>query len=313
MMKLTVLVIIVLVLSAPAAYRDPYVTIPEDVEVRAGETAHIEVIIEHVQTTIWNLRVYVDTNQIDNQFLQRLDIPHDGENPIHFDEEISVGTPVSAVIEIQVAANSPAGEVRIPIIAAGAKGPCMKGCEPFLVQKSTNLVIKRQDPKLALMLPETTFEAHPGENIAVEVQLRNYSAVTAHIESLEAVPDEGLTVLKQTVPGQVAPGSTESVNLTIVTKDAAPGTYLVHVKVAYRDQIQNRFTDSKTVYITLLEKETPVSSTPPVTSNPTPEPTSEPENPEKYQYFLAGMVTGAGTFGAAVMFGLFLKKHRPTK
>lgn len=311
MMNLAALVM-VLVLLAPTAYRDPYVTIPEEVEMRVGETAHIEVIIEHVQTTMWNLRVYVDTDQIDSQFLQRLDISYDEENPLQFDEEISVGTPVSAVIEVTVAANSPAGEVRIPIIVAGAKGPCMKGCEPFLVQKSTTLVIRRQDPKLALMLPTSSFEAYPGENISAEVQLKNYSGATAYIESLEASPEGDLTVLTQTIPGQVAPGVTESVVFTIVTKDATPGTYLVRVKVVYRDQIQNKFTDSKTIYITLLEKETPAPSTPPVTVSPTTPPVN-PENPGKYQYFLAGVVTGAGTFGAAVMFGLFLKKHRPVK
>ena len=304
--------IILVVLHAPTAYRDPYVTIPEQVEAQAGETAHIDVVIEHVQTTMWNLRVYVDTNQIDSKFLQRLEISQNQENPIHFDEEIPPGTKVTATIDVMIEQASPVGEVRIPIIAAGSKGPCMKGCEPFLVQKSTSLAIKRQDPKLALMLSDTRFEVYSGEVITVEVGLKNYSAVTAYIKTLEAVPDKTLNLTTQRVPAQVAPDSTESVLLQIYTKDAAPGTYLIQVKVIYRDQIQNTYQDSKTIYLTILEKNEPPLSTPPESLNPSPPPVINPENPEeKYQYFLVGMVTGAGVFGVAVMFGLFLKKHRP--
>jgi uncharacterized membrane protein len=313
-MKAAVFIALV-VLLAPAAYRDPYVTIPEEVEVIAGETAHIEVLLQHVQTTMWNLRVYVDTDQIEARFLERMEIVQDNENPLIFDEEIPHGTEISAVIDIQVAANSPSGQVSIPIIAAGSKGPCMKGCEPFLVQKSTTLVIKRQDLKLALMLPEARFEAYPGENIKIDVQLKNYSTATAYIDRLEAVPEGELTVLNQTIPGQVAAGSTESVTFTVVTGGASPGSYLIHVRVIYKDQIQNKYTDSKTVYVTILEKaESPPPSTqPPQTVNPGPEP-AEPESPgDKYLYFLAGMITGGSTFTVAVMVGIFLKKRRPAK
>ncbi len=314
-MKTAVLMMIVL-LSALTTYRDPYVTIPTEVEVRTGETAHIEVIIEHVQTTMWNLKVYVDTEQMDSIFLQRLEVAQDNENPVLFDKEIPPATKVSALIDVAVAEDSPSGQVRIPIVVAGSKGPCLRGCEPFFVQKSTTLVIKKQDPKLALMLPETRFETHQGENITVEVQLKNYGATTAYVESLEAIPDKTLTIVNQTVPPkQVAPGKTESVVLIIVTEEASPGTYLIQVKLVYKDQVKNIFQDGKTIYVTILERKEPVSSsTPPVTFSPSPNPVENPGNPEeKYQYFLAGTVTGAGTFGVAVMFGLFLKKHRPAK
>ena len=305
--------ILILVLYAPLAYRDPYVTIPEQVEVRAGETAHIEVTIKHVQTTMWSLKVYADTDQIDSRFLERITIVQDEENPLTFDDEIPSGEEVKAVIEVEVLENSPAGEVRIPIIAAGAKGPCKKGCEPFLVQKSTILAIIRQDPRLALLLPESSFEAYPGENITVEVQLRNYSGVTAYIDSLEATPDKTLEILKPSAPSNVASGNTASVVITIITKDAAPGNYLVQIKLVYRDQIQNKFTESKTVYVTILEKNEPTpSTTPPVTVNPTPPASVNPHNEEeKYVYFMTGMVSGAGVLGVGVMVGLFLKKRRP--
>jgi hypothetical protein len=242
-----VLLVFILVISVPTEYRDPYVTVPDGVEVRSGEAVVIDVIVEHVQTSMWNLQVYIDTTQIESRFLQWLDIPHNEENPVLFEKETPPGTKVSALIEVEVAADSPSGQVRIPVIAKGSKGPCMKGCEPFFIQKSFTLVIMRQDPKLALMLPEAQFDSHPGENIQVEVQLKNYGAATAYVETLEAVPDGDLNVLKQTVPGQVAPGTTESVFFTVITGGASPGSYLIHVKLIFRDQIQNTFTDSKTV------------------------------------------------------------------
>ena len=314
-MKIGVLMVLILVLGAPLAYRDPYVTIPEEVEVRTGETAHIELIVEHVQTTMWNLKVYVDTNQIESTFLNRIDVVQDQENPIIFEEEIPPGTKVPVTIDIEVAETSPAGEVRIPVIVAGSKGPCMKGCEPFLIQKSTLLIIKRQDPRMALLLPQATFDVYAGETLSIEVQLRNYSATSAYIESVEATPDKPLTILNPSIPNSVAPGNTASIVITIITTDASPGTYLVQVKLVYRDQIQNKFTDSKTIYITIQEKTNPLpSSSPPATVNPTPQPSTTPlQEEEKYLYFLMGMVTGAGIFAVAVMVGIFLKKRRPTQ
>ncbi len=311
MMKFAVLVTVIVVLFA-TSYRDPYITIPENLEIQAGETGHIEVIVEHVQTSMWNLRVYVDADQIEDKFLQRLEISADGEHPILFDEEIPVGTEISVTIDITVAGNSPVGEVKIPVIVAGSKGPCMKGCEPFLVQKSLMLKIMRQEPKLALMMPQTAFEVHSGEIIPVEVQLKNYSAATAYVQKLEAVPDEPLHLQMQTAPSQVRPDVTEPVIMTVFTKDAEPGNYLIHVKLMYRDQIQNTFTESKTVYITILEEEEPPPT--PVVSTVPPSPTVNPHNPEeKYLYFVAGMFCGACIFGTALMIGLFLKKRRPTK
>ncbi len=304
--------ITVIMLISATTYRDPNVTIPENVEIRAGETAHIAITLEHIQTTMWNLKVYVDTSQVDSRILERLQIPADGEHPILFDEEIPPGTEVSATIDVTVAANSPPGEVRIPIIAAGSKGPCMKGCYPFLVQKSTTLKIVRQEPKLALMIPESTFKAYPGEVVTMEIQLKNYGAEPAYVETLEALPDDSLHVQIQTAPREVSPNITESVTATVFTKDVLPGSYLVHVKLAYRDQIQNTYTESKTVYITILEKEEP-PVTPVVTTQP-PSPVANPNNPdEKYLYFLAGMFTGTCFFGLALMVGLFLRKRRPTK
>lgn len=312
-MKIPIVIAVILILSAPVAYRDPYMTVPESIEVRAGETARIEVVLEHVQTTMWNVKVYVDLDQIESRFLQRLEITADKENPIYFDEEIPHGTEISAVIEVKVAANSPSGEVRIPIVATGSKGPCMKGCEPFFLQKSTNLIIRRQDPKLALMVSEAAFEVYPGEAVQVKVQLKNYGAATAYVEQLEAVPDESLQLQMQTVPSTVSSGTTESVVITIFTKDVAPGNYLIHLKLIYKDTIQNVYTDSKTVYITILENEESPSPTVPPTSQPSPIPPENSDSSEKYQYFLVGMFTGASTFGAAVMVGIFLKKRRPAK
>lgn len=312
-MKAAVFLVCILALAAPTEYRDPYVTIPEEVEARAGEPVQIEVIVEHVQTTMWNLQVYVDTSQVESRFLQWLKVTQTEENSIHFEEEIPPGTKVSAVIDIDIAENSSSGQVKIPIIAKGSKGPCLKGCEPFFIQRSTILLISRQDLRLALMLPEARFESYPGENIRVEVQLKNYGAATAYVESLEALPDKQLNVLKQTVPGQVAPGTTESVFFTVVTGGASPGTYLVQVKLIFKDQIQSTFTDSKTVYITILQEDEPPPSTPPATVTPDPGPV-QPENPdEKYLYFLAGVITGAALFAVAVMAGIFAKKRRPTK
>jgi hypothetical protein len=80
----------------------------------------------------------------------------------------------------------------------------------------------------------------------------------------------------------------------------------------YKDEIQNKFTDSKTLYITILKKEQiPPSTTPPISSTP-PENLDNPGNEAQYQYFVAGMFTGAALFGVAIMIGLFLKKRRPT-
>lgn len=310
-MKLAIFVVALVIISQ-TTYRDPNVTIPENVEVRAGETAHIEVILEHIQTTMWNLKVYVDTSQVDSRFLERLEIQADGEHPIIFEEEIPHGTEVTATIDVTVAANSPAGEVRIPIIIAGSKGPCMKGCYPFLIQKSTTLKIARQEPKLALLIPESTFEVYPGEVITVEVQLKNYGAEPAYVEKVEAVPDDPLQVKTQTVPREVSPNMTESVTVTVFTKDVPAGSYLVHVELAYRDQIQNTYAESKTIYVTILEKQEP-PATPVITTQP-PTPVVKPNNPdEKYLYFVAGMFTGTCIFGLALMVGLFLRKRRPTK
>lgn len=311
-MKLCVLVVVMVLVGTAADYRDPYVSIPEEVKVKTGETASINVSVEHVQTTMWNVKVYVDTNQIDPQFLSRLHISADQENPVLFEKEISHGTEISATIEVAVAANSPEGQVKIPIIVAGNKGPCLKGCEPFLVQKSTMLLIQRQDPKLALLIPESTFEVYQGESVTAELQLKNYGALTAYVEKLEAVPDAPLTYTLPTAPGQVEPGATGSAQLIIFTKDAAPGRYLVQVKLVYKDEIQNKFTDSKTIYITVLEKEHIPSTTPPVSSTPPNNPV-QPDDNAPYQYFVAGMFTGAAFFGVAVMIGLFLKKRRPAK
>lgn len=302
-------------LAAVTAYRDPNMTVPDQVEIRSGETGQITVTLVHTQTTMWNIKVYVDTAQIDSTFLQRLDISADEQNPIDLGEEISFGTEVTATIDITVEANSPAGEVRIPIIAAGKKGPCLKGCEPFLMQKSTTLVIKRQDPKLALFLPESEFEVLQGENVTLTVQLRNYGASTAFVEELNAAPDSRLTYKMQDPPRQVEAGITQSTVMTVFTENATPGKYLVQVKLVYRDEIQNKFTDSKTIYITVVEQKTePPSTTPPSSSTPTETPSVvEPGTPTEYQYFLAGMFTGGGSFGVAVMLGLFLKKRRPPK
>lgn len=312
MMKLPI-VLCILIVYALTAYRDPNMTLPDQVEIKSGETGHITVTLEHNQTSMWNVKVYVDTSQIDFTFLQRLNISADEENPIDLGEEITFGTEVTATIDITVEANSPAGEVRIPIVAAGKKGPCLKGCEPFLMQKSTTLVIKRQDPKLALFLPESSFEVLQGETVPVEVQLKNYGASTAYVEKLDAVPDIQLTYQMQDPPRQIEPGTTQSTVMTVFTENAPPGTYLVQIKLAYKDEIQNRFTDSKTVYITVVEQKTlpPLSTVPPSLS-PT-EPPVEDLNPTKYQYFLAGMFTGGSSFCAAVMLGLFLKKRRPPK
>jgi hypothetical protein len=315
-MRLVIIMLVLFILPVAAAYRDPYMTIPEEVEVTAGETGQIEVILEHVQTTMWQVKVYVDTDQIESRFLQTLKISTDAENPVQFEEEIPAATQISATIDVEVAANAPAGQVKIPIIAAGNKGPCAKGCEPFFVQKSTTLVIKRQDPKLALLVPEAKFEVAQGETVTVEIQLKNYGAATTYIDELEAVSDKPLEQLMQDAPRQIEPGITESVILKIFTGDASPGSYLVHVKVVYRDRIQNKFTESKTIYLTILEKEEsePEPSSSPTHSPPPSSPVVEPGNPEeKYQYFLVGMFTGAVIFAAAVMGGLFLKKHRPTK
>lgn len=311
-MKWCIIVVVMILSGTATSYRDPYMDIPEEVEVKTGETAVITVLVEHVQTTMWDVKVYVDTDQVDTRFRSRLQFSADQENPILFEEEIQHGTELSAAIEVTVAAHSPEGQVKIPIVTAGNKGPCRKGCEPFLVQKSTVLVIKRQDPKLALFLPESTFDVYQGESVTAEVQLRNYGALTAYVETLEAAPDNPLTYALHTTPGQIAAGATQSAQLTIFTNDAAPGSYLVHIKLVYKDEIQNKFTDSKTLYITILKKEQiPPSTTPPISSTP-------PENPEnpgteaQYQYFVAGMFTGAALFGVAIMIGLFLKKRRPT-
>ncbi len=307
-----VIIVVIILAGAAAEYRDPYVTIPEEVEVKTGETASIHVIVEHVQTTMWNVKVYVDTDQVDPRFLSRLNISADQENPVLFEGETSHGTEISATIDVAVAANSPEGQVKIPIIVAGDKGPCLKGCEPFLVQKSTTLKIQRQDPKLALLIPESTFEVYQGEIVTAVLQLKNYGALTAYVEKLEAVLDEPLTYTLPTAPGQVEPGVTESAQLIISTKDAAPGSYLVQVKLVYKDEIQNKFTDSKTMYITVLEKEPLPSTTPPVISTPPHNPV-QPDDNVQYQYFVAGMFTGAALFGVAIMIGIFLKKRRPTK
>ncbi|MBU7014047.1 MAG: hypothetical protein HXS52_01780 [Theionarchaea archaeon] len=313
MMKLPI-VVCLLIVAAITAYRDPNMTVPDQVEIKSGETGRIEVTLEHNQTTMWNVNVYVDTAQIDPTFLQRLEISADEENPIDLGEEISFGTPVTATIDITVEANSPAGEVRIPIVAAGKKGPCLKGCEPFLMQKSTTLVIKRQDPKLALFLPESSFEVLQGENVTLTVQLRNYGASTAFVEELDAVPDSQLTYKMQDPPRQIEPGTTQSTFMTVFTENATPGAYLIQVKLVYRDEIQNRFTDSKTVYITVVQERTEVPTiTPTPSSSPTTPPVEEPGISAQYQYFLAGMFTGGSSFGIAVMLGLFLKKRRPPK
>ncbi|MGC1120906.1 MAG: hypothetical protein WBA22_07405 [Candidatus Methanofastidiosia archaeon] len=312
-MKLPI-VVCILIVAAITAYRDPNMTVPDQVEIKSGETGQITVTLEHNQTTMWDVKVYVDTAQIDPTFLQRLKISADGQNPIDLGEEISFGIEVTATIDITVEANSPAGEVRIPIVAAGKKGPCLKGCEPFLMQKSTTLVIKRQDPKLALFLPESSFEVLQGEKVTLTVQLKNYGASTAFIEKLDAVPDIQLTYQMQDPPRQIEPGTTQSTVMTVFTENAPPGAYLVQIKLVYRDEIQNRFTDSKTVYITVVEQKTlPPPSTAPPSLSPTEPPVEERGNPTKYQYFLAGMFTGGSSFGVAVMLGLFLKKRRPPK
>jgi hypothetical protein len=102
--------------------------------------------------------------------------------------------------------------------------------------------------------------------------------------------------------------------MTVFTENAPPGAYLVQIKLLYKDEIQNRFTDSKTVYITVVEQKTPPPlSTAPPSLSPTEPPVGDLGNPIKYQYFLAGMFTGGSSFGAAVMLGLFLKKRRPPK
>lgn len=312
-MKLITLLLVVVL--AATSYRDPSVTIPETVEVRAGDTASIEVSLEHVQTTMWKTKVYVDTDQIETMFLEKMEISADEENPVYLKEEISAGTKVSAFIDIKVAENSPTGQVRIPIIASGSKGPCMKGCEPFLVQKSCLLTIVRQDPKLTILLPETRFQVQQGEVITAEIQLKNYGAVTAYVEKLEAVPDKTLTMSLPDAPRQVGPGVTESVNLMIFTKDAAPGDYLINVRLVYKDQISNKFTDSKTLYITILKEQEPtVEPTPSPTSSPPPNTSEAPvKSEEKYSYFLAGMFTGAALFSVSIVIGLFLRKYRPTK
>lgn len=297
-----------------AAYRDPYMTLPEEVGVRTGEIARIEVTLRHVQTTMWSLKVYVDTDQIESRFLERLTIPADAENPIQFEEEIPHNTEMTATIEITVAENSPAGEVRIPVVAAGNKGPCKKGCEPFFVQKSVNVVIERQDPKLALVLPAAQFDVSSGENIPVQIQFKNYGAATAYIKDFEVVLEEGFNKLMGDAPSHVEPGVTESIMLTILTNNVPAGNYLIQVKLVYRDKIQNTFTDSKTIYITILENQEPTPSKTPAESTPSPT-TAAPgsSSPEKYQYFVAGMFTGGAIFGVSVMVGLFLKKRRPVK
>jgi hypothetical protein len=315
-MRKVVLLILLIVMLPPAfaAYRDPYMTIPEEVDVHTGETAHIEVTLRHVQTTMWSLKVYVDTTQIESRFLERLHISADPENPIQFEEEIPNNTEVTASIDITVVENSPPGEVRIPIVAAGNKGPCLKGCEPFFVQKSVTMVIERQDPKLAVVLPEAQFKVLPGESVQVEIQLKNYGAATAYIKDLEVVLEEGFSKLMGDAPSRVEAGVTESVIVTLLTGDAPPGNYLIQVKLEYQDQIQNTFTDSRTVYVTILQNEEPPPSQTPVISTPPPT-TNAPSgsSQEKYQYFVAGMFTGGAVFGVSVMVGLFLKKRRPTK
>ncbi len=309
-----ILITLLLFLSTAASYRDPTMAVPDQVEVRTGETAHIEVILEHTQTTMWNVKVYVDTEQIDATYLKYLEITQDKEHPYHFEKEIPFGTEAPATLDIKVAETSPSMQVKIPIIAAGSKGPCMKGCEPFLIQKSVTLQIKRQDPKLALMLPEPKFEVHSGEVITTEIQLRNYGAAAAYVTSLVAVSEDNVLLQMQTVPSQIEPGITESVGLTIFTKDLPPGTYLISVNLVYKDSIKNTFQESKTLYIIVLQESESPPPSPVLTTTPPSQPVTESQPlEEKYSYFLAGMFTGACSFGVAVMFGLFLKKHRPTK
>jgi hypothetical protein len=314
------LIIILLLLPAVYAYRDPYITIPEQVEGIAGETAHFDVVFKHVQTTMWNVQVYVDTDQIKSSLLDRLEISVDEENPMVFDENIPMGEEMVVPIDIAISENSPSGEVTIPIIVKGAKGPCQKGCEPFFVQKSTTLIIRRKDPKLAIILPQAVFEVVSGEKATVEIQIKNYGTASAYVKSLEAVSENPFTFQLQTVPKNISPDSTLPILLTIFTDSISPGSYLVQIKLEYRDTIQNIFNDSKTIYLTIVEN-TPnpgtQSSTPSTTGNPqTPFPTIQPypENESlKYQYFLVGMVCGGALFGVAVMIGIFLKKRRHTQ
>lgn len=319
-MKIRVLILILLFLPAVYAYRDPYITIPEQVEGIAGEIAHFDVVFHHVQTTMWNVQVYVDTSQIKSSLLEKLDISIDEENPMGFTEDIPMGEEVVVPIDIGISENSPSGEVTIPIIIKGAKGPCQKGCEPFFVQKSTTLIIRRKDPKLAVILPQAVFEVVAGQKALVEIQIKNYGTSSAYIKSLEAISDNPFTFQMQTVPKNISPDSTVPVQLTIITDGISPGSYLVQIKLEYRDAIQNLFNDSKTVYLTIVENtpnpgtHTPVPSS---SGNPqTPVPTIQPypdNETLKYQYFLVGMVCGGALFGVAVMIGIFLKKRRPTQ
>jgi hypothetical protein len=317
-MKLRMLIIIILLIPAVYAYRDPYITLPEQVEGVAGETAHFEVIFTHVQTSMWNVQVYVDTTQIKSNVLERLEISVNEENPAVFDDDIPMGEEIAVPIDIAISSNSPSGEVSLPIIVKGAKGPCQKGCEPFFVQKSTTLFIRRKDPKLAVLLPQATLDVVAGEKAAVEIQIKNYGTASAYVNSLEAVSETPFSFQMQTVPKNVGPGSTIPILLTISTGDVSPGSYLVQIKLEYRDKIQNTFNDSKTLYLTIVE-ETPHNqpTAPPTTVNPqSPSPTPQPSSDAdslKYQYFLVGMVSGGALFGVAVMVGIFLKKRRPTQ
>lgn len=306
------LLILILVLSVATSYRDPTMTLPDSVEVRTGETAHIEVVLEHTQTTMWNLKVYVDTAQIDASMLTYLTISATPEAPFTFPKEIALETKAPVTIDVQVEADAPSMQVKIPVIAAGSKGPCMKGCEPFLIQKSTTLLITKQDPKLALLVTEPKFEVYAGTVITAEMQLKNYGAATAYVDNLQAVSDSPLVLQMQAVPPQVEPGGVERVELLILTKDVSPGTYLVSVSLVFSDRTKATFRDSKSLYVIVLEKSEP-TATPPPSTGPSPQPTQAPDlTTENYSYFLAGMFSGACTFGVAVMFGMFLKKHRPT-
>lgn len=320
-MKLQVLILILFLVPAVYAYRDPYITIPEQVEGMAGETAHFEVVFTHVQTAMWNVQVYIDTEQIKSNLLDWLEISVDEENPAVFEDSIPLGEEISVPIDIEISDNSPSGEVTLPIIVKGAKGPCQKGCEPFFVQKSTTLYIRRKDPKLAVILPNATVEMAAGGKATVEIQIRNYGTATAYVNSLDVVSDHPFAFQMQTVPRNIGPDSTIPILLTISTEDISPGSYLIQVKLEYRDTIQNTFTDSKTIYVTITGNDSNPHSQP-----DTPSPTGSPQTPPptqpspetdsrsvKYQYFLAGMVCGGALFGISVMVGIFLKKRRPTQ
>jgi hypothetical protein len=286
----------------------------------AGETAHFEIIFTHVQTSMWNVQVYVDTSQIKSSVLERLEISIDEENPAVFDDSIPMGEEITVPIDITISSNAPSGEVTLPIIIKGAKGPCQKGCEPFFIQKSTTLLIRRKDPKLAVILPQAALDVVAGEKATVEIQIKNYGTASAYVNTLEALSEDPFSFQMQSFPKNVGPGNTIPILLTISTGGISPGSYLVQIKLEYRDTIQNIFNDSKTLYLTIVEKGSNSDNqptTPPLTGNPqSPNPTLEPSSDNdsvKYQYFLVGMVSGGALFGVAVMIGIFLKKRRPTQ